>query len=220
MKRFGSAESARNARRRLAVALVLSAVLHGAFLVSVSGRPTYPAAAPGALHARLIEDAPGVPVVVAPVPPAPIESSGPVAARTTIAPARERPPRTATARAPGKVRGALEAADASPVALAVPRDPTWYSARELDELPRPLRPIRPKLQPLRGEAQAQGRVVLRLLIDENGVVTEASVLEAEPAGDFAQRALAAGRETRFRPGSKSGRIVKSRVLLELTFGPG
>ena len=100
----------------------------------------------------------------------------------------------------------------------MPRDPTWHSAKQLDELPQPLDAIRPKLAQIRGEGAEQGRVVLQLLIDENGVVTDASVLEADPQGDFAARALAAGREARFRPGTKQGRTVKSRVLLELSYG--
>jgi protein TonB len=100
--------------------------------------------------------------------------------------------------------------------LAVPRDPTWYSAKQLDTLPRPLQPIPPPPRPVPG---TPGRVVLQLLIDEDGVVTDASVVESEPEGSFVAWALTAGRQTRFRPGSKDGRAVKSRVLLELSFGP-
>jgi len=64
----------------------------------------------------------------------------------------------------------------------------------------------------------QGRVVLLLLIDESGAVTEVSVVEAVPAGYFEESALAATRAARFTPGSKDGRIVKSRVLMELNYG--
>jgi protein TonB len=71
----------------------------------------------------------------------------------------------------------------------------------------------------RSEVGAQGRVVLRLAIDESGTVTDASIVNADAQADLASWALAAGREARFRPGTKGGRIVKSRVLLELTFGP-
>jgi len=217
--RFGSTRTA----HRLAVALVFSAILHGVLLVFLCGRPAYPAPAPDSLKARLIPAREAPDVVAAPLPgkdAPPLANSRHAAGRTTTASARERPVPTATGRTPGKVRGVPDAVDASAVALTVPRDPTWYSAKQLDELPRPLHPIRPTLPHIRDEAGAQGRVVLQLLIDENGVVTEASVLEAEPADDLAASALAAGRATRFRPGSKGGRIVKSRVLLELTFGRG
>lgn len=110
--------------------------------------------------------------------------------------------------------------EAPSVALAVPRDPTWYSARELDELPRPLRPIRPPRTIAPAQDSAPGRVVLQLAIDETGTVTDAAIVDADPPGALAARAVAAGREARFRPGTKGGRIVKSRVLLELTFGAG
>jgi TonB family protein len=70
----------------------------------------------------------------------------------------------------------------------------------------------------RSEAGAQGRVVLQLAIDESGTVTDASIVNADAQADLASWALAAGWEARFRPGTKGGRIVKSRVLLELTFG--
>jgi len=110
-------------------------------------------------------------------------------------------------------------ATASQAALPVIRDPTWYPVRQLDELPRPLQPIRPKLRDAFGDAAVQGRVVLQLLIDENGVVTDAKVVEAEPDGFLEAPALAAVRDARFRPGSKDGRVVKCRTLLELSYGP-
>ncbi len=96
------------------------------------------------------------------------------------------------------------------------RDPTWYSARELDELPRPLQPIRP---PRTASVRAPGRVVLQLAIDERGMVIDAVVLDADAGAELAKLALAAGRDARFHPGTKGGRIVKSKVLLELTFSP-
>jgi protein TonB len=209
------------------VALILSTALHGILLIVVPGRFTQ-LASTGTLEARLLPAQDAADGAVAPplasdatptdrVPA--IQTSRRATGRTTSAPVRERALRPATDRQPGRGPSAPNAIDASPVALAVPRDPTWYSAKQLDELPRPLGPIRPKLPLARGAGTAQGRVVLQLLIDENGVVTSASVLEAEPEGDLAEQALAAGREVRFRPGSKGGRVVKSRVLLELTFGP-
>lgn len=213
VKRLGCARSARNAGRRLALAVVLSAVLHGALLAALSGHPSYPAPAPVALHARLIEDAPAA-AVATPVSPPAVESPRP---SVTPAQPRERLQRKASARAPGRDLGAPETRGASPAALAVPRDPTWYGARELDELPRPLRPIQLPRMPTAGEAGAQGRVVLQLAIDESGAVTDATVVDAEAQGGLAAQTLAALRAARFRPGGKGGRIVKSRVLLELTF---
>lgn len=209
VKGFGSA----HAPCRLALALVISAALHGALLAALSGHHSYPAPppVPATLHVRLIKDGPAT-AVAAPVPLPAIESSG---SSTTPAQPKDRPQRKAVVRAPDRGLGTPEARRVSP---AVPRDPTWYSARELDELPRPLRPIRPPRLPASGEAVPQGRVVLQLAIDESGTVTDAIVVDASAPGDLAAQALAAGQVARFRPGSKGGRIVKSRVLLELTFG--
>jgi TonB family protein len=195
--------------RRLTVALVLSAVLHGALLVAPGGHLTHPVSAPEALQVRLIEDAPGV-ALTTPVAPPPTEVEGSGVARAAP---KEPPVRKPTTRVP-ETRGV------SPAAPAVPRDPTWYSARELDELPRPLRPIRPPRTTAPAQDSAPGRVVLQLAIDETGTVTDAAIVDADPQGDLAAQAVAAGRETRFRPGTKGGRIVKSRVLLELTFVAG
>lgn len=61
--------------------------------------------------------------------------------------------------------------------------------------------------------------MLRLAIDETGTVIDASVLDADARSDLASPALAAARDARFRPGTKGGRIVKSKVLVELTFVP-
>lgn len=216
MQRSGSAVSASNALRRLTVALALSALLHGALLVAPDGHLTHPVSAPATVQVRLIGEAPSVALAV-PVAPAPTEVAGAGVARAAP---KEPPLRKPTTRAPGRDPGAPEIRGVSPAAPAVPRDPTWYSARELDELPRPLRPIRPPRTTAPAQDSAPGRVVLQLAIDETGTVTDAAIVDADPPGALAARAVAAGREARFRPGTKGGRIVKSRVLLELTFGAG
>jgi protein TonB len=50
-------------------------------------------------------------------------------------------------------------------------------------------------------------------------VSEASVVEADPQGYFEESALAAVQNARFVPGSKAGRVVKSRLMMELTYAP-
>ena len=62
-----------------------------------------------------------------------------------------------------------------------------------------------------------GRVQLLLLIDEFGIVNEASVAEAQPAGIFDDAATQAFRVARFVPAQKQGNHVKSRVLLRVNF---
>jgi protein TonB len=221
------------ALRPLALALTLSVALHCALLFGVrvrSGHAQPPTM--GEINARLIVDREEAKQPIAPaakhVPP----SGGDVSPATPSAPNAQprsvrRSPSVAArlaSQTPTDARRsvtherAAEVSDVTEVTLPLPRDPTWYSARQLDELPRPLRPIRPKHPDAAGEGKATGRIVLRLLIDESGTVTDVSVLEPAREGHFETSALAAVRETRFRPGSKGGRIVKSSILLELSYG--
>jgi TonB family protein len=161
------------------------------------------------LHATLIEETSVVAMPAVPLS----EVFASVAPRTL----REHSGPKETAGPPDRAISPPAKRSASrPAALAAPRDPTWYSARELDELPRPLRPIRPPHMPA---ARGGGRVLLQLAIDESGAVTDARIVDADWQGDLAARVLAAGREARFRPGMKGGRIVKSKLLVELTFEP-
>ena len=103
------------------------------------------------------------------------------------------------------------------VSVPIPRDPTWYSAKQLDAVPRALAPILPKYPETAPASGVRGRVLVLLLIDETGAVTDASVVEADPEGYFEESALAAVRDARFEPGSKGGRVVRSRVLVELSY---
>ncbi|MBI3374203.1 MAG: TonB family protein [Betaproteobacteria bacterium] len=64
-----------------------------------------------------------------------------------------------------------------------------------------------------------GKVVLMLLINENGSVDDVILGWADPPGYFEQVAVQAARETRFSPAMKSGRPVKSRKLVEIEFTP-
>lgn len=109
---------------------------------------------------------------------------------------------------------------ASPLpALEMPliEDPTWYPAKQVDVHPVALNLIKP-VYPERGvELGVDGKVVLLLLIDEVGVVKEASVVEADPEGIFEESALAAFRNARFAPAQKNGRVVKSRVLIRVSY---
>lgn len=104
-------------------------------------------------------------------------------------------------------------------ALEIPllEDPTWYPAKQLDAPPVALYPVEPDY-PIKGVEQGvEGNVVLLLLIDEAGVVKEASVVEANPEGIFDDSTLFAFRQARFTPAQKNGRAVKSRVLIRVTY---
>jgi periplasmic protein TonB len=186
----------RAALPRFALALATSAFVH-LFLVQAlvfdmpqrAGRPMHA----GTLTVRIVPPAP--PVAVAPEPP-------------LVAP-RIGPGSTAANRG----------YPVTPLALPQAPDSTYYATRDLDVYPRPVVPLDfDRLGP-RFTASAAGRFRAVLLIDEGGTVNEIAAIETEPPGWQQQDLRAALAATRFFPGQKDGRAVKSRVLLSVSFDP-
>ena len=68
-------------------------------------------------------------------------------------------------------------------------------------------------------SRQQGVVTLRLKIDHQGVLRDAAVLDAQPAGIFEDAALAAVRELRFQPAQRKGVPVGSVKTIEVPFHP-
>jgi protein TonB len=97
-------------------------------------------------------------------------------------------------------------------ASAIP-DSRFYSARELDRFPEPLAPL--ELQSGTGRS---GSVRLRIGIDLAGRVVEVDVVDSDPSGALEVYAREQLQVTRFMPGLKDGRPVRSRILLELRYG--
>lgn len=104
-------------------------------------------------------------------------------------------------------------------ALEMPliEDPTYYPAKQLDLHPVALDSIKPAYPEKGVELGVDGKVILLLLVDEGGVVKDASVVEADPEGIFEESALTAFRNARFAPAQKNGRAVKSRVLIRVSY---
>lgn len=107
----------------------------------------------------------------------------------------------------------------TPLALAQAPDPTFYSVRDLDVYPRPAVPLDFDRLGARGTESPGGRFRVVLLIDEGGVVNEIAITEAEPPGRLRDELRAVLAATRFIPGQKDGRAVKSRVVLSVTLDP-
>jgi len=208
---------------RLAVALVLSVVVHAVAVVVIRARPPELAGGPSGpvITARLVPEAPGDKAPeAAPDPPEPAQSPAPALpepvaepGRPAAEPAVPAKPATAAAAPPPSTQreGGLE--------VPVFQDPTYYPARMLDEYPRPVAEV-----PLRYPARASrehvaGKVTLLLLIDESGRLSEASVVSADPSGYFEEAAVAAFREVTFVPGRRNGRAVRSRVLITVAYEP-
>ena len=211
---------------RLLIALAASAALHASLLYTVRFVPPRAPGTPfAALQARL-EPAPS-PVSDQAVPqPSTATRSAHVPRSSQHQPAEQ--PGSADAPASPMVRAAEPAAISEPVpppapqpALELPgvRDLTWYPARQLDVFPRPLVAYKPVYPEQAGAEGLRGEVTLLLLIDEEGAVHEASVVEAQPPGHFEQAALAAFEGARFEPARKDGRAVRSRILVKMAFSP-
>lgn len=78
----------------------------------------------------------------------------------------------------------------------------------VDERPRPVQQS-PMEYPTRAKADGvEGRVVVSLLIDENGSVREVRVLESTPEGVFEEVAAEGVREWRFEPARYQGEAVR------------
>lgn len=208
----------KQSRARLLVACSLSLLLHLALLLGI---PVYPTG--------------GVPQVVSPIYARlePAANREPQPRVATLTPAEKtgtpvledvRPePAAAKAEPKREPRQAATGPASAPIAgieIPLSRDPTYYPARQLDVYPQLLAPI--KLDyPERAAAQRlDGHLLLLLLIDEFGIVNEASVVEARPEGYFEEAALSVFRATRFSPAQKQGQPVKSRVLLQVSYRVG
>ena len=109
--------------------------------------------------------------------------------------------------------GTRQSAFALPGVIAAPR---YLPADELDVRPQIRSHVEPAFPP--DANVSEGRVVLRLLINESGAVDKAVVVHADPPGPFELAAVEAFSPAQFSPGRKGGVAVKSAVTLELRFG--
>jgi len=178
---------------------------HG-LLLSASTDPRWRGAAPGSGGAPIT-----VRLAPAPVYPPEIPANPPLEARRSTLP--EQLPTSDSdglSGVPSASGPATAGADAFP--LPETPDPNFYAARDLDSYPTPLTALRIDGPPGAGG----GEVRLEVLIDERGIVREVNFAGAiRPGGaEEALRALLAA--TRFLPGVKDGRAVRSRILLSLT----
>jgi protein TonB len=156
----------------------------------------------------LIETAPPV------APPAALEPAPEPIARDLIV--RPAPRREAAVRSSERVIGQPRSQRSSATSSAP--DPNYYPARALDVYPAPASPLDMPYPARARDARVEGRVELLVSIDEAGTVSEVSVVDAEPAGYFEDVARQTFLGTRFRPGERNGRAVKSRVVIRVSFG--
>ena len=124
---------------------------------------------------------------------------------------------SATAQPLGPFAPALPESSPGRSARALADAPEYLPARLLSIGPRPLEDIEPKYPD--GADLRTGRVVLRLLIGDTGLVDDVAVVRAHPPGLFDASALEAFSKARFSPGMAGGVAVKSQITVEVEFVP-
>ncbi len=201
---------------RLLVACALSLLLHLALLLGMPVNPT--GGAPDVVSTVYARIEPSAPAAAAADSETPAPETTRVPADKTPLPANgEAEPKPAETKAEPKPATASPTASSAGSGLPLFHDPNYYPARLLDVYPQPLTPIRLHYPATAAAERVDGRLLMLLLIDEAGVVNEASVVEAEPEGYFEEAARSVFRRARFSPGMQQGRAVKSRVLMQVKY---
>lgn len=92
-----------------------------------------------------------------------------------------------------------------------------FEISEVDTLPEPIAQIAP-LYPYTAKARGiEGRVELLFVVRPDGSVSDVEVKSSFPRGTFDETAMNAVKKWRFKPGTKAGKPVATRVLLPLRF---
>jgi protein TonB len=195
------------------VACVLSGMLHLIILAvpvnPTGGMPNVISTIQARLEPAMTDDGAATLSQVDPVPENPQPQIAETAEKPVPVKAQPEAAPKPASKAPSSPGGGIE--------VPLIRDPTYYPARQLDVYPQPVVMIQPKCPDAAVAQRINGRVQLLLLIDEFGVVNEASVADAQPAGIFDDAAAQAFRVARFVPAQKQGNHVKSRVVLRVNF---
>jgi protein TonB len=98
-----------------------------------------------------------------------------------------------------------------------PSAPTQvFEIYNLDEPPQPLVQVQPEYPEKAKKAKLEGRVLVAVVVDENGDVIEASIhLSTNPI--FNEAALEAAKKMKFKPGRLKDKPVKVKVLIPFVF---
>ena len=104
-------------------------------------------------------------------------------------------------------------------AIAVPLlvDETYYTAKQVDILPRPLHPIMPLYPQDAIIRNLEGSVILDIKLDASGQVESVKVSNSNPPQIFDQAAIDAFMKGVFAPAEKGGHPVKSLMQIKVTF---
>lgn len=192
--------------RRLAVALAVSALGHAAVLAGAPAGPRFAELSVFPEQGRPVRArlAPPAEDLWQGVPPVTIEPVFPGVPPVDIAQAPD-----AREKATGKGKPA-----GLPMAVEV-----YYRGAEVDVRAEATNTPNVEYPGDALSAGVAGVVRLQLKIDHQGVLREATVVAADPAGVFDQAALKAARALRFKPAVRNGVAVGSIKVIEVPFEP-
>lgn len=217
---------------RLAIALSVSLVAHASLIYLVGKQPQYPLAqAPGAIEVRIvpvtaaggghaepsIEATESVPIAsIDPGPPAKAETDARPSSRLHASQVEE----TRATNQRQQVDAPIPMVEEPPIATLQASPPSgsiYYADSEVDAMPVALDPIVPRYPSESNAASAGGKVTLRLLIDEAGVVKDVVVVESQPPEVFDESAQNALTSIRFKPAEKDGKPVGCQTVLSIVY---
>lgn len=207
--------------QRLGVALALSFAVHAWVAFGLTVKPPRHVGRTGrALEARLVAMQEPAPASPAAVPGEKASAPAPAGEPKPPRPEPDKPPSEPLPEPLSPVESRVEPPPVEgPPGIEVPQveDPEFYPARMLDRFPKPVAEVELHYPDKAGSEDLSGTVTLLLLIDELGMVVKASVVEADPPGYFEEAAIEAFRSVLFTPAERDGKVVKSRLVVQVSF---
>jgi len=99
----------------------------------------------------------------------------------------------------------------------IPSNPEPEAFQAFDSPPELLRAVEPKYPDRAREAEAEGDVLVEVIIDENGRVVSAKVIESDTIGALENAAVEAAYKFLFKPARQGDVPVKCRVVIPFRF---
>jgi protein TonB len=211
-----------------AIAIVLSAGLHAAGLLSFVDRPAAVMAAP-------VEKVKLVQIDLPPLPPEEPEEKMPEdlvdqpVESAALVPQLAEVPTVVPLNAMTQVvdfRPAVEIDATAMKAMTVPLHigsgrggnggPELFNLADLDRVPEPIAQPAPQFPPMLKSEVRQARVTVSFVVDSTGRVLNVQVVDSTHQG-FNQAAADGVAKWKFRPGQKAGRKVSTRIIAPINF---
>ncbi len=92
-----------------------------------------------------------------------------------------------------------------------------YSLKEVDNVPKSLKSVRPVYPEYARNMRIEGFVQVRFILDDKGKIVNPKVVKAEPVDVFENAALNAVNQWKFQPAKKDGKNVNVAMVVKLNF---